>query len=186
MAMLCGSSNFPGSVPLPPHQVTNVPSFEYLTTRVLVLSPSAMKMSPPVALLHAVMPSGNVAQLSTNRYDPESAAIDGLLAADWSTTAAHTTAIRTRLIKGSFRRDVFGRDRRPGAPRARSPLRARCQGPSVRRQSVDRPTAGSLARAAAPGLDSRRRGGRPTGSVNVHRFATQRRCHRSNDARQPM
>src|SRR5437763_4304658 len=66
-------------------------------------------MSTPVALLHAVMPSGNVAQLSTNRYDPESAAIDGRLAADWSTTAAHTTAIRTRLIKGSFRRDVFGR-----------------------------------------------------------------------------
>src|SRR5207248_5977783 len=67
-------------------------------------------MSMPVALLHAVMPSGNLAQLSTNRYDPESAAIDGRLAADWSTTAAHTTAIRTRLIKGSFRRgDVFGR-----------------------------------------------------------------------------
>src|SRR5207237_10576959 len=49
-AMLCGSSNFPGSVPLPPHQVTNVPSFEYLTTRVLVLSPSAMKMSPFFAI----------------------------------------------------------------------------------------------------------------------------------------
>src|SRR6185503_16826249 len=66
-------------------------------------------MSTPVALLHAVMPAGNVAQLSTNRYDPESAAIDGRLAADWSTTAANTTAIRTRLITGSFRRAVFGR-----------------------------------------------------------------------------
>src|SRR5262249_50211320 len=65
-------------------------------------------MSTPVALLHVVMPSGNVAQLSTDRYDPESAAIDGRLAADWNTTAAHTTAIRTRLIKGSFRREVFG------------------------------------------------------------------------------
>jgi hypothetical protein len=42
--------------------------------------------------------------LSTNRYDLESAAIDGRLAADWSTTAANTTAIRTRLITGSFRR----------------------------------------------------------------------------------
>src|SRR6185295_4256061 len=68
-----------------------------------------VSMSTPVALLHAVMPVGNVAQLSTNRYDPESAAMDGRLAADWSTTAAHTTAIRTRLIKGSFRRAVFGR-----------------------------------------------------------------------------
>src|SRR6267378_2474183 len=66
-------------------------------------------ISTPVALLHAVMPSGNVAQLSTNRYDPESAAIDGRLAADWSTRAANTTAIRTRLITGSFRRAVFGR-----------------------------------------------------------------------------
>src|SRR4051812_49074211 len=66
-------------------------------------------MSTPVALLHAVMPWGNVAQLSTNRYDPESAAIDGRLAADWSTTAAHTTKIRTRRITGSFRRAVFGR-----------------------------------------------------------------------------
>src|SRR5262252_8947283 len=66
-------------------------------------------MSTPVALLHAVMPSGNVAQLSTNRYDAESTAIDRRLAADWSTTAAHTTAIRTRLIEGSFRREVFGR-----------------------------------------------------------------------------
>src|SRR5882672_9126037 len=66
-------------------------------------------MSTPVALLHAVIPSGNVAQLSTNRYDLESAAIDGRLAADWSTTAAPTTAIRTRLITGSFRRAVFGR-----------------------------------------------------------------------------
>src|SRR5262252_8993241 len=64
-------------------------------------------MSTPVALLHAVMLSGNVAQLSTNRYDPESAAIEGRLAADWSTTAAHTRAIRTRLITGSFRREVF-------------------------------------------------------------------------------
>src|SRR3977135_2955596 len=66
-------------------------------------------MSTPVALLHAVMPAGNVAQLSTNRYDPESAAIDGRLAADWSTRAANTTGIRTRLITGSFRRAVFGR-----------------------------------------------------------------------------
>src|SRR5215510_2860456 len=65
-------------------------------------------MSTPVALLHAVMPAGNVAQLS-NRYDPESAAIDWRLTADWSTTAAHTTAIRTRLITGSLRRAVFGR-----------------------------------------------------------------------------
>src|SRR5262252_5050036 len=65
--------------------------------------------STPVALLHAVTPSGNVAQLSTNRYDPESAAIDGRLAANWSTTAAHATAIRTRLITGSFCREVFGR-----------------------------------------------------------------------------
>src|SRR6185503_21084578 len=65
-------------------------------------------MSTPVALLHAVMPAGNVAQLSTNRYDVESAAIDGRLAADWSTTTANTTAIRTRLITGSFRRAVVG------------------------------------------------------------------------------
>jgi len=35
--------------------------------------------------------------------------MDGRLAADWSTTAAHTTAIRSRLIKGSFHREVFGR-----------------------------------------------------------------------------
>src|SRR5438552_4276842 len=56
MAMLCGSSNFPGSVPLPPHQVTNLPSFEYLTTRVLVLSPSAMKMSPFFAITRSATP----------------------------------------------------------------------------------------------------------------------------------
>src|SRR5207247_5993114 len=66
-------------------------------------------MSTPVALLHAVMPWGNVTQLSTNRYDPESAAIDGRLAANWSTTAANTTAIRTRLITGSFSKSMFGR-----------------------------------------------------------------------------
>src|SRR5207248_5452422 len=41
---------------LPPHQVTNLPSFEYLTTRVLVLSPSAMKMSPFFAITRSATP----------------------------------------------------------------------------------------------------------------------------------
>src|SRR5262245_4661800 len=54
-------------------------------------------MSTPVAPLHAVTPSGKVAQLPTNRYDPLSAAAR-VTSNDVSASAATKTAIHTRVM----------------------------------------------------------------------------------------
>src|SRR6185369_461960 len=54
--MLCGTSNWPGPVPLPPHHWTNMPCLVKRATRVFGPSPSAIRMSPFFSIATSAMP----------------------------------------------------------------------------------------------------------------------------------
>src|SRR5262247_2858354 len=72
MLMQCGTWNSPGPYPVFPQALTNFPSFEYFTMRLLVKWPSATKMSPLGAV---TTPAGDLKWYSSSPPTPGSPSV---------------------------------------------------------------------------------------------------------------